>query len=390
MTTLDELALIKEKAALYQPRQLELLKDLVSVDSRTGHFPGNLKVIERIEKELIGLRAKVERREAKDLGFHLVARCGSIGAKSKILCLAHIDTVYEPGLAALHPFRVDGERAYGLGVADCKGGVVVALHAVSLAMELGLFPKDTELTLIFNCDEERGSPSSRELIKEEALGASAGFVFEPSRDEDGVITSRRGKTYGSIEVKGRSAPAASSYWTGADANKALVGTLSDLYDYNHPDGNLTFNVGLVSGGQKADQVSESARAEFFVTFADEWELWHVNRALQTVGKKNQGPGLELTVQTHKRSPAFERDQRVVKLYLDYREAAVKLGYEPMPEQKSTNSSDACWCSLFNLPVIDALGPYMFSIHNPDESILISSLAKRTAIFALTLGLIKRE
>jgi glutamate carboxypeptidase len=95
-------------------------------------------------------------------GKSVVARFRGTGS-ARILLLAHMDTVYERGTAARQPFRVEGDRAYGLGIADDKSGVALALHAVAVLQSLDA--RDYGLiTVLVNADEEISSPSSRGLI----------------------------------------------------------------------------------------------------------------------------------------------------------------------------------------------------------------------------------
>ena len=81
--------------------------------------------------------------------------------------MAHLDTVFPVGSAAQHPFRIDGDWAWGLGVGDCKSGVLISLFGALILKKAGLLPP-WELTYLFNCDEEIGSGSGRKLFAREA------------------------------------------------------------------------------------------------------------------------------------------------------------------------------------------------------------------------------
>src|SRR5260221_12660639 len=78
----------------------------------------------------------------------------------KIMLIAHMDTVYQRGMLEKQPFRVDGDRAYGLGISDCKQGIATILHAVAMLQELK-FRDYGLLTVLINADEEISSPGSR-------------------------------------------------------------------------------------------------------------------------------------------------------------------------------------------------------------------------------------
>lgn len=94
---------------------------------------------------------------------------------------------------------------YGLGLVDCKGGFVVSAHAVMLMQEEGLLP-NKEIVMLCTCDEEIMSPTSYPLFEKEAAGADMAFVFEPSREDNGALASRKGVFLIDIKVTGAERP----------------------------------------------------------------------------------------------------------------------------------------------------------------------------------------
>src|SRR5262249_48090044 len=132
----------KEKAPL-----IETLKDLVAIESGSGDREGLDKIADVIVGRLKALGGAVETIEPdpadiyrmvetpKQIGKMVQARCTGAGTK-KILLIAHMDTVYLRGMGAQQPFRIDGNRAYGLGIADDKHGVAVILHALAILREM--------------------------------------------------------------------------------------------------------------------------------------------------------------------------------------------------------------------------------------------------------------
>src|SRR4029453_14153951 len=81
----------------------------------------------------------------------------------KILLIAHMDTVYPRGMLAQQPFRIEGDRAYGLGIADDKQGIAVILHTLAILKAIN-FREYGALTVLVNADEELSSPGSGSLI----------------------------------------------------------------------------------------------------------------------------------------------------------------------------------------------------------------------------------
>ena len=112
---------------------LELLKEIVNIDSGTGDVEGGAKVEAVLRARLLQLGAEVrtEPAEAPGLPDNLVAVFHGTG-KGKILVIAHVDTVFGPGTAAARPFSMDAQRAHGPGVGDEKAGVANAFTALKI------------------------------------------------------------------------------------------------------------------------------------------------------------------------------------------------------------------------------------------------------------------
>ena len=92
---------------------------------------------------------------------------------------SHMDTVYLKGILDKAPFKVEGNKAYGPGIADDKGGNAVVLHTLKLLRERNFDDYGT-ITVLFNTDEEKGSFGSRDLIQAEAAKADYVLSFEPT------------------------------------------------------------------------------------------------------------------------------------------------------------------------------------------------------------------
>ncbi len=118
---------------------LELLQEIVNIDSGTGDVEGGTRVeaVLRTRLTQLGAAVRTEPAEAPGLPENLIAVFHGTG-KGKILIIAHIDTVFGPGTAAARPFSMDQERAHGPGVGDEKAGVVNCLYSAEDSARLGI------------------------------------------------------------------------------------------------------------------------------------------------------------------------------------------------------------------------------------------------------------
>ena len=181
------------RARQQQAPLLDTLRDLVAIESGSRDMAGLNRVSELIAARLRALGGEVQLVAPADVvrfddtppetGRSVVATFTGTGTR-KILLLAHMDTVYAQGMSARQPFRVDGDRAYGLGIADDKQGVALILHTLEILRALNVRDYGT-LTVLINGDEELSSPGSRSLITR--LGREHDVVFscESSGNGDG-------------------------------------------------------------------------------------------------------------------------------------------------------------------------------------------------------------
>src|SRR5215510_4951888 len=159
---------VRSLAAREKPALLDTLKALVSIESGSRDVEGLGRIADLIAARLRELGGQVELVEASDIykmddtpsqiGKMVRATFTGTGSK-KILLIAHMDTVYPRGMLAKQPFRIKGDRAYGVGIADDKQGIAVIIHVVSILKATDFRDYGT-LTVLINADEEISSPGS--------------------------------------------------------------------------------------------------------------------------------------------------------------------------------------------------------------------------------------
>src|SRR5678809_1490492 len=154
--------------------------------------------------------------------------------KKKVLLIGHMDTVYLRGMLKDQPFRIDGNRAYGLGIADDKQGVALILHIVAMLNKLGFKDYGT-LTVLVNGDEEISSPGSRSTITRVAADQDAVLSFEGGGSDGSVrlATSGIGSAY--LTVKGRSSHAGARPEGGINALYELSHQILQMKDLSQND-----------------------------------------------------------------------------------------------------------------------------------------------------------
>ncbi|HIV17026.1 MAG TPA: M20/M25/M40 family metallo-hydrolase [Candidatus Alectryocaccobium stercorigallinarum] len=383
---------IKNKAEEYLPAQIEMLTQYASFDSETHYIEGNRKAVDVTKKHLDVLSPEYEEIVYENVGTHLLARINP-GAPKRIIINAHLDTVFPVGFAAEHkPYR-DGDRLYGLGMIDCKGGVAVSCYAVRILKDLGLLP-DIEIDMLYTCDEEQGSMTGQEVYGKVSPGAYAAFVFEPGYKQDGVIpvlTSRQGVILGNLDIKGVEAHAGCDYSKGHSANKELAHKILELYSLNDDEKGIYYNAAPVSGGRPNGVVSGDANMQFCVAGIPDWDSYHeCEKKLDKMGSFTNDPDCSASLTYRMLFPPQIHMDRASGIYKKIEHAASLLGLKTKEDGVNKNgediyaATDANYIAASDVPVLDGLGPEGLGMHTTEECVFIPSLKERTALFAAAL------
>ncbi|MCF0151428.1 MAG: M20/M25/M40 family metallo-hydrolase [Firmicutes bacterium] len=380
-------------AACWQ-HQLQVLKEFCAIDCGSKDVEGNKKVVDIVCRELAQIEnITIERRFFPGFGENIVARLTPPAPDGILLISAHTDTVFQRGDTAAHPYREEGDTAWGLGICDCKAGILVSIEAVKIMQKAGLLP-NKEILFIFNCDEEIGSPTGRQVFDQELDGkkVDAAFVFESAREGNGILNQRKGSCAIEIECFGQSAHTGISYESGRSAVLELCHKIIRLYEHNDNERGLQFNTGKLFGSEYGNNVvPDHARATSSVRVSNQADVQRVYEICKELEKEDPYiEGTRSTVRVTKVGTPMERTPQNHQLYLQMAAIGRDYGME-MPEQSTGGSGDAAVFSAKGIPTADALGGYLNSgIHSFDENLKISSLAQRTGYFACVLAMLFAE
>jgi len=257
-----------------------------------------------------------------------------------------------------------------------KAGIAIALSAIR-ALEATATPHPP-IVMLWTADEEIGSGSSRALIEAEARGCGAVLVMEPALPGGALKTARKGCGEFELVVHGIAAHAGLDPEKGASAIHELaaqIGAIERLQDL--PRG-ISVNVGLVSGGSRANVVADEARAVIDArapTRAAAEAIDAVLRGLQPLRS-----GTRLTISGGFDRPPMERTAAGAELFARARALAARLGRD-LAEGSAGGGSDGNFTSALGVPTLDGLGAIGDGAHAAHENVEISSLGWRSALVA---------
>ena len=239
-----------------QTRTVDMLAKWVGTNSGTLNLPGVERVGQMLRAELepLGFEVMWSDMKAAHRAGHIIARHRGSKHGKRLLLIAHLDTVFE----ADSPFQQwvrEGDQGHGPGAGDDKGGMAVIIAALRAMKAAGTL-KSANITVVLTGDEEdAGDPltiSRRDLI-DEGRKADVALDFEGLAQLDGKdIGSIARRSVGSwtVTVTGKSGHSSGVGGnSGFGANFELA-RIIDRFRRELPEPSLTFNVGLMGGGER--------------------------------------------------------------------------------------------------------------------------------------------
>lgn len=299
----------------------------------------------------------------------------------KIGLISHLDTVFPAAEERQNDFhwRVEGERIYGPGTMDIKGGTVMIYMILSALQkfEPDVFDATTWVVLL-DANEETGGIDFGRLCIERLGGAESNpvcLVFEPGAwthdNHFKIVAARKGMATYHITTEGRASHAGSAHERGANAVVQMadvVGQVAQLTDYSR---DLTFNIGTIAGGTVTNRVPHMAssfaemRAFTADVFADGVEQMLALNDLSTVASVEGGFACKVNVELIRETSPWSRNSRTDGLMDVWRETAVSLDYHIIPEERGgLSDGNHIWHAI---PTIDGLGPAGANAHCSEHS-----------------------
>lgn len=353
---------------------LQLLSELVNIDSGTGDQEGLSKVSEILRLKYLAMKFNWETLKAKDGSTHFFA---SRGEGKRVLLIAHLDTVFPKGTAVRRGFQIEGDIGRGPGVSDCKSGVVTITGALD-RLSREIWP-DYEIGCLFNCDEEISSPGSREIIEHLAKGAIAVLVAEPAEGEN-ITVARKGIGRYDLKVFGKAAHSGSNYQDGRNAILEMAYKIIDIQGLSGMLPGVTLNVGVVNGGIRSNIVPDFAEAEIDLRIIKPGQAEKVYFELQKIVNEIKINGVTAKLTGGITRPPMPLTENNLRLYELFKKTALSLGVD-LGIFQSGGGSDANFTAALGIPTIDGVGPIGGGHHSEDEFLNIPSLFKRIEILA---------
>ncbi|GAB6191100.1 M20 family metallopeptidase [Desulfocastanea catecholica] len=362
--------------------QFRLLRQLVEQQSFSRFKAGVDAVGKSIANSLRGTGMVLDVVRESELGDQLVFRSPAYRTGvPALLLIGHMDTVY-PVDSPFTWFKDDGQKVFGPGVIDMKGGLVTAIFALKALAGCRLLEK-VPLTFICNSDEEIGSPASTPLIETEAARSLLGLGFECGGLQGEIVTGRKGKAGYLLSVKGRAGHAAFAGADKASAILELAHKIIALEQLNDARRKIVVNVGVIKGGIGPNTVADAAVAEIDTRFLTAADCADTAAKIARIAADCLVPGTRAELhQTPSRQPMVQSAANRQLFRIISRQAEM-LGL-PCREELRSGVSDMNTIAEAGIPVVDGMGPVGDCDHCDREYMIRNTLPSRTKLAALSI------
>jgi glutamate carboxypeptidase len=299
------------------------------------------------------------------------------GGPTRVLLLAHHDTVWPLGSLDAHPFSVADGVLRGPGCFDMKAGLVLALHALAVLRSRDAGVPDG-LTLLVTADEELGSPSSRELIEAEAAGCRAALVLEASADGGALKTARKGVSLYQVRAVGRAAHAGLEPERGVNATVELAHQVLAVAELTDLSAGTTVTPTALSSGTVSNTVPAAGTFSVDARMWDTAEQARVHAAMSSL--LPAVPDAVLQVSGGPNRPPLPASSSA-GLFSLASSLATGLGLAPLESAAVGGGSDGNFTAGVGTPTLDGLGAVGGGAHADDEHVLVDALPGRAALLA---------
>ncbi|MEV4639750.1 M20 family metallopeptidase [Actinoplanes sp. NPDC049548] len=346
---------------------IEALVSCESPSSDPAALARSTEVVAALGERRLGAAPE---RVAVDGRIHLRWRFGN--GPRRVLVLGHHDTVWPLGSLAAHPYGISDGVLRGPGCVDMKAGLVLAMHAIA-----GL-PDRSGVTLLITCDEELGSPTSRELVESEAAGCAAALVLEAAATGGALKTQRKGVSRYRVRVHGRAAHAGLEPERGVNATVELAHQVLAIAALADPARGTTVTPTLLTAGASENTVPAAGEVAVDVRVGDAAEQQRVDTAMHAL--RPVLPDATLEILGGPNRPPMEASAST-SLFARAVEVARDLGL-PEPAAASVGGgSDGNFTAGIGTPTLDGLGAVGGGAHADDEHVLVAGLLPRAALVA---------
>jgi glutamate carboxypeptidase len=365
---------------------IEFWRDFVNHESLTAEVENVRACAEFAKKKFEEAGFECELVEVGKNGPSVVGNLGKDRKGKHVVLAGHMDTVHAKGSFGEPAFKIKDGWAYGPGVADMKGGLVVA-WAVAKALTAAGY-EGRPLRIVMTGDEETGHLGSigAKVYVDACRGGVCGFNLEPGNPSGKLVVGKRGMYRYRMKVYGVSAHAGRNFDAGRNAILEACHKIFELAALTDPEKGITVNVGTIKGGTVANAVPDYCEFEIDTRYTTRADVPVVRDKIMEICNRTHIDGTHAECELISNLGVYETTDDVMRFYNFIDKIAKRYnlseggkGYETLG-----SSSDAALVQEAGVPTICSCGVNGLYIHTTRECAVVDSLKERAKMVAAVI------
>ena len=363
---------------------INLLSELINIDSQTENYSGVSKVQSLIADELLRLNFNITLIKSALNPSHTLLHGTLKSHRSSppvVSFICHADTA----LPRNSTFQLTDQLISGIGACDNKGGVVVGLMAIEKFLQL-FDEVPFDIHFICSPNEETGSNGFHQYLNEIGKNSSVVLGLEPALTDGDLIKSRSGNRWYDITIKG----------IAAHSGRVNIPKLNSLHEAIKVSETILENqttfktrlnlTSLTTSSDLFNQTPEFTKIKLDLRFENNAhrEEAHIN-ILECLNKKYfrcdvTQKEVEIDFQVADDCPAMEEKTKFSHHYKNIEEILhAHTGHRKHTLKHSWGAADISHMSFPHNLTIDGLGPIGGGMHRDDEFVLTESISERSEL-----------
>jgi len=381
---------ILEKAFSFIEKEEEVMKqlwfDLTKIESQSIDREGVNAAVRFLEENLKKFGMKTKIFDFGKGGNSITAYFDNKSEQLEMVLLGHLDTVHPTGLFGKEVIKVDedNDTAYGPGILDCKGGIIVASFVARVLEYIGY---EKMIKLVFSGDEEVAHSTTEDMGKnfflEECKGFKSAIDCETGFVDGRIVVGRKGSASFRMTIKGKSAHAGNEPQNGISSIREAANKIIAIESVNNYE-NTHYNVGVINGGTSGGSISEDCVLDIGVRYRKTAELDNIRKFLQEITNKSYVDGTNSQLEELRIFDPMDQTEENMRLFDIVKENSEKLGFGTPYPCFLGGASDAAYTVALGIPSLCAMGVQGYENHTLRERAVISSLVKRTKLIVASI------
>ena len=382
---------IQQFVQTHQADMLELWKELVNLEGCTDEPENVKKVQNRVRAELAELGFRCwEEPSRPDRCSVLLGVLGEERPGKPVVFGGHLDTVHATGaFGGANPFKIEDGRAYGPGVLDMKGGIVIALYVIRALQELGY--TDRPIKIIFSCEEEKDHVGTDvdQVYMNNSKGALCAFNMETGHITNSLCVGRKTIYTFYATVHGKGGHAGNEFDKGRNALLEAAHKIVQLAALTDLEKGTTVTPSICRCGTHTAGIPGDCELAFDVRILQQAEGDRIEREFKRIMETSYVPDTHTEYRLDKaKLLVFERTEGTMRLLEFVNHIAEQNGYAPFGNITLGGASDAGAMCKAGVPCLCSCGVIGEFNHSLKEYAVVQSLFDRTVIYALTILALK--